>query len=671
MKYFLFTGLIALSVAQAQSPDLSWSSIAGGTGEDRSAAFVPTSDGGYAVISYSNSADGDISTSFGLDDFWLTRWDASGNLLWEKNYGGPGDDVGLAITALPDGYALAGYSNEAGGQVSANNGLGDFWVVRTDLDGNLLWQNNYGGEKVDHPHSIVSDGYGGFLIAGNTESDSIDVSGNHGINTSDFWVIRIDSLGNLLWQTCYGGSGNDVAFPIIATPDGDFMVAGYTSSSDGQVTGAYGFGDFWVIRIDADGTLIWEQVFGGSGNDLARGLTTTTDGNFVVCGYTTTVDNGDVSGFHSGGTGGDIWAVKFDDSGNLLWQKCLGGTKNDIAFDVKEHPDGGFLFCGNTSSNNFDVSYNNGSSDAWVIYTDDAGNKLWDKPLGGSGTEEGRRSLVSTEGNVTVLAISGSNDGDIPFNLGGSDVWLVQLQTAEVIDSVTIIAEGPVSFCKGENVNLCVTETVFDSYQWRRNGNIIAGATASCYLANKSGNYSLDATIGATTLSSNIISVTVLPTPKPNITLLSDNDLCPDGTVMMKTALAAGSTYQWLLGFTPIVGATSNMYTATAVGTYRVQTTNSSGCTKNSAPVTVISSGCRLASVTVNTQLVPGSVAFSLLPPHTRIIIRDLQGRLIQEYGDQEGSLMVTLQDQSPAGTYLVQFISENESREELIVIYK
>lgn len=671
MKMLSLSFLISISAIHAQSPDLSWSSIAGGSGEDKSSAFVQTADGGYAVISYSNSTDGDISASFGLDDYWLTRWDASGNLLWEKNYGGPGDDVGLAITALPDGFALAGYSNAAGGQVTSNNGLGDFWVVRTDLDGNLLWQNNYGGDKVDHPHSIVSDGNGGFLIAGNTESDSIDVSGNHGINTSDFWVIRIDSSGNLLWQSCYGGSGNDVAFPVIAASDGDFMVAGYTSSSDGQVTGAYGFGDFWVIKIDNSGTLIWEQVFGGSGNDLARDITATPDGNYVVTGYTTTIDNGDVSGFHTGGTGGDIWAVKFDESGTLIWQKCLGGTKNDIAFDVSVHPDGGYLFCGNTSSNNFDVSYNNGGSDAWVIYTDETGNKIWDKPLGGTGSDEGKRAIVNSEGNVAVLAISGSSDGDIPFNNGGSDVWLLQLQTAEVIDSIAITAAGSTIFCKGENVSLCVSDDIFESYQWRRNGNIIAGANASCYTANKAGNYTLDGTIGAITLTSEVITVTVLPSPKPSITLLSDNDLCPDGTVLMKTGFSSGSTYQWLMGFTPIAGATSNLYTASATGTYRVQVTNSSGCTKNSAPVTVISSGCRLSYVEVYSNPGNNTIQVNKVPDNTVVAIRDIQGRLLQEHLVNNGSITISLTNSNPGGIYLIQFIAENEKSEELIMLYK
>ncbi len=196
-------------------------------------------------------------------------------------------------------------------------------------------------------------------FVGFSDSNDGDVSNNHG--ETDLWVAKTDGTGNIEWSKLYGGTGIDEGYDIIQTSDGGFMVAGYTESTDGDVTGHHGTydGDFWLLKLNASGGIVWNKCFGGTYDEEASAMVQSTDGNFFIAGETSFTD-GDVSGLH--GSYVDIWVIKTDASGNLLGQKCIGGTDYDEGIGLAATSDNGCIVCGRTSSSDGDaVGYHNGS----------------------------------------------------------------------------------------------------------------------------------------------------------------------------------------------------------------------------------------------------------------------------------------------------------------------
>ncbi|MBM7560374.1 Ig-like domain-containing protein [Marinitoga litoralis] len=234
------------------------------------------------------------------------------------------------------------------------------------------WQKTFGGSDLDSAHSIEQTTDGGFIVAGYTKSNDGDVTGNHGLYSYDYWIIKLDENGNLEWQKTFGGSDSDSAHSIEQTTDGGFIVAGYTKSNDGDVTGNHGGADYWIIKLDSNGNLEWQKTFGGSNWDYAQSIEQTTDGGFIVAGYTWSND-GDVTGNH-GLYSYDYWIIKLDENGNLEWQKTFGGSDSDSAHSIEQTTDGGFIVAGSTRSYDGDVTGDKGDYDYWIIKLDESGN---------------------------------------------------------------------------------------------------------------------------------------------------------------------------------------------------------------------------------------------------------------------------------------------------------
>ena len=186
------------------------------------------------------------------------------------------------------------------------------------------------------------------------------MSGNHGF--FDFWVVKTDGNGVLQWQKCLGGSFDDRATSVYVTGDGGCIVAGYTSSTNGDVTVMQGYDDFWVVKLNAQGNIIWQKSLGGTDLDRAFSVIETSDGSIVVAGQTYST-NGNVFGLQGGS---DIWVVKLSPfGGSLIWQKCLGGNSYEDAWSIQQTADGGFIVAGGTNSTSGQVSGNQGAQDFW------------------------------------------------------------------------------------------------------------------------------------------------------------------------------------------------------------------------------------------------------------------------------------------------------------------
>jgi len=342
---FLFILLITvLSERMVAQPTIQWQHAYGGTARDAAFSTAPTADGGYIMIGSSSSSNGNVTGNHGGNDYWLVKTDATGNLQWEKSYGGTGDDRGYCVVQTQDGgYILVGMSSSVNGDVTGNHGTYDVWVVKTDGGGAIQWEQSYGGTGQDWGTFVVQKGDGNYLIYGVTTSNDGDVSGNHG--SSDEWLLKLSSTGVIQWQKCYGGSGSE-GIPaydqgrkaIYVAGDGGYFITGCSSSNDGDVTGHHPGGspsgldqDVWVFKTDSLGTMQWEKSFGGTGLDKAFSGLQTTDGGYIVSGSSTSND-GDVTG-HIGlagfvGLSGvqpstNTWVVKMDATGTLQWEKSL------------------------------------------------------------------------------------------------------------------------------------------------------------------------------------------------------------------------------------------------------------------------------------------------------------------------------------------------------------
>jgi hypothetical protein len=191
-----------------------------------------------------------FSGNHGALDFWIVKLDEDGNLGWQKSLGGGSDDgAAFAQQTTDGGYIAAGYSNSNNGNVSGNHGGGDYWLVKLDANGGITWKKCFGGTVLDYGTSVQQIS-GGYIMAGYSSSVNGDVTGNHG--SSDYWLVRVDNNGVLLWQKSLGGSGQETASCVQQTADGGYVVTGSANSTNGDVSGNHGLEDFWVVKLSTD-----------------------------------------------------------------------------------------------------------------------------------------------------------------------------------------------------------------------------------------------------------------------------------------------------------------------------------------------------------------------------------------------------------------------------------
>jgi hypothetical protein len=345
-------------------------------------------------------------------------------IQWQKCLGGISDDRAYSIQQTSDwGYIIAGSSPSVDGDVTGNHGGLDYWIVKLDSLGALLWQKSFGGTDHEEAYSVSQTADGGYVVAGYTNSNDADVTGNHG--AWDYWVVKLDNMGTLQWQKSLGGTGFDRAWSIKQTADGGYVVAGTSESIDGDVTGNHGISDYWVVKLDGLGIIQWQKSLGGTGNDEAHSIKQTTDGGYIIAGASSSND-GDVTGNHGFG---DFWVVKLDNMGIVQWQKSLGGTLYDNGWSINQTLDMGYIVAGWSASNDGDVTGHHGSAydDYWIVKLDNLGAVQWQKSLGGTNEDYTNSMQQTIDGGYIIAGASSSNDGDVTGSHGGYDYWVVKL----------------------------------------------------------------------------------------------------------------------------------------------------------------------------------------------------------------------------------------------------
>ncbi|WP_395047208.1 SBBP repeat-containing protein [Flavobacterium sp.] len=443
--------LILLSVTKIQAQNLAWAKQIGGTLNDSSRSIAVDAAGNvYTTGGFVGTADFDPSpgifnlTAAGSFDIFVTKLDATGNLVWAKKFGGASADNGYGISTDATGnvyttgsfYGTVDFDPNAGvSNLASTGGSQDIFVTKLDTAGNLVWAKAMGGTSTEIVYGINTDSTGNIYTVGNFQGTA-DFDPNAGVSNltsagaQDIFITKLDTTGNLVWAKAMGGTGNENGQSISTDIAGNVYTTGYfqgTADFDPNA-GVFnltfaGVQDIFVTKLDATGNLVWAKAIGGTGNENGQSISTDTAGNVYTIGsFAGTVDfdpNVGVSNFTSAGSN-DIFVTKLDAAGNLVWAKIMGGTSTDNGSGISTDAAGNVYITGyfmgiadfdpNAGVSNFTST---GDIDIFVSKLDAAGNLIWAKAMGGTNTDISHSISKDAAGNVyTTGTFLGTVDFD-------------------------------------------------------------------------------------------------------------------------------------------------------------------------------------------------------------------------------------------------------------------
>ena len=366
-----------------------WIKTFGGSSyESLYAPIQKTSDGGYIV------AGSTLSFGAGSSDVLVLKLSSTGEIEWQKAYGGASNDLAYSIKQTEDGgYIVAGetYSFGAGDY--------DCWILKLSSTGTIEWQRTYGGSAEDYAFSVEQTSDGGYITSGLTAS--------FGSGKSDVWVLKLSSVGDVEWERAYGGSNSDYGWSIQQTSDGGYIVSGDTYSfGDGSDNG-------WILKLSSSGSIEWQRIYGGSDDDWLLNVQETSDGGYIACGGS--------SSFGAGNN--DAWILKLSSSGSIEWQHTYGGSDDDHVWLTRETEEGGYVAAGYT------YSFGAGEDDAWILKLSSTGDIEWERAAGGGSYDYARSVDQTSDGGYIVGGTSSS------FGAGYSDFFILKLNSEGDIDS--------------------------------------------------------------------------------------------------------------------------------------------------------------------------------------------------------------------------------------------
>lgn len=415
---------------------IQWQACFGGSEADWIDDIIETDEGGYFILGTTYSGNGDVTSNHGDCDIWLVKTDSIGNMQWQRCYGGSGPEMATNIIKDSLGYYyFGGWTGSNDGDVqSGNHGDFDRWVVKITPEGEIIWEECYGGSGQDYGGTLLLLSDGNILVYSATHSGDGDVPINYGF--LDIWLMKITPQGEIIESHVYGNQLHNNVLSVIETGDSGYFFAGKAECLGGMVQGDYkGDIDVWAVKLNSQFEIEWQQLYGGSYIDFGiSGVLELDDGYLFLAG--TTSNDKDVSGYHGSLgdiSGVDIWAVHINSMGNIQWQRCLGGGGFEATGTLHKAIDGGFIIVGETQSNNGDVSGNHswaGYSDIWMVKLSNEGELVWQQCYGGLNDERIYHGAIKiSEDNWILAGRMSYNTGDVICDWHGlNDYWVFEIK---------------------------------------------------------------------------------------------------------------------------------------------------------------------------------------------------------------------------------------------------
>jgi gliding motility-associated-like protein len=541
----------------AQRPSIQWQRTLGGNADDLLYDLILTSDGGYMAVGRTESGTTGDKTGpkRGGTDIWVIKLNVSGAIEWQKTIGGVTNDHAANVIQTSDGgYALGGFSSGgiSGDRTTVAKGYVDYWIIKLDATGVIQWQKTYGGiTEANQAYTFIQTPDGGFVLGGM----STGFKGPPGDKTEDpkgdfdYWMIKTDGSGNLQWDKTIGGAEWDQMHMAALTADGGYIIGGwsYSGMSADKSEPNAGAQDSWFLKLNSSGTIEWQKSLGGNGNELpSRLLQQTADGGYMAG----TTSHSGVSGNRTEASrgGDDFWLVKLDATGNIAWQKALGGSGDDVLEYGYQTGDKGYLLAGHSAS---DISGDKttaplGRDDWWIVKLNEAGAIEFQWSFGGNNDDILNVIRPTADGGYILggSSESGVSGDKTESSRGGRDFWIVKLGPRPPVVKATN--------CQGTANKAWTTPAQGDdltyTYTWYNAAKevvqVYAGTKGDTLFNLAPGSYTVDA--------KNAVNTITLPfsiSPDNYNASFTTGSLCKaDSFTVTNTSTNHFITYQWEFG---------------------------------------------------------------------------------------------------------------------------
>ena len=374
---------VTVVFASTTGGELLWDETYGEITDDRAYSGIELSDGNILMTGYT------ATTGLGrFDDLYLIKTTSEGVKIWDQTYGGGGLDYGRAVIEVSSGgYVITGITTSFGAESY------DVYLLKTDTDGVVVWENTFGGGSWDRGYDVIETSDGGYLVTGQT--------GSFGAGGSDIYLVKTDSSGEMEWTKTFGGAESENGWSVIELSSGGYLVAGIADPFPGDV---------YLVKTDQNGELIWERTYGGAGYDWGYSVIETSSGSYLITGLTTGNENW------------DAFLINTDQNGDVLWQNTYGGIESVVGISVIELQGGGFLFAGNS-----DTYESPTGSDVYLGQTDANGNLIWSDTFGGAVDDYGYAVSELESGGYLVTGYTDS------YGAGSYDFYLIKTTSVQTV----------------------------------------------------------------------------------------------------------------------------------------------------------------------------------------------------------------------------------------------
>ena len=541
-------------------PQIVWQKTIRADVHDKAVSINQTADGGYIIgsVSNSNSMADKTENSNGGNDYWIIKTDNIGSIVWQNTIGGNEDDVLYSVEQTSDGgYIAIGASNSniSGDKTEDSIGLKDIWIVKLSSAGTILWENTIGGTSFDRGVTVRQTSDGGYIVGAVSKSIISGDKTDFCYGGVDYWVLKLDVTGVITWQKTYGGSDADILSSIYPTSDGGYIIGGTSRSliSGNKTENSFGDDDYWIIKVDALGAIVWQKSIGGSNADRLKSIFEIPSGEYVMGGTSWS----GISGLKTENSYGfnDYWILKINTTGTILWQHTIGGFESDLLSSINKNLTGGYILAGSSNSpisGNKTAANLTGSGtamyeDEWIVALEEDGSIIWDNAIGSVYTDNAASIIPTSDGEYIVLGQTNSIASyDLTSGAYASyDLWITKLRSP----SHTIHGNITSDF----NLN-CIYDTIVDGVV--ANKIILDAYSSASGFSSATGDYTINtysdsALLFISNLNTNEY-VSCMPSDSifitfdstssidtSNVNFLLHGDMCSNLNVTLSSSLAA------------------------------------------------------------------------------------------------------------------------------------